>query len=276
MTRGFWFQAPGPFSMTGLKVPDESGHGMQNVAVYNLGAAPPSFPTTVQTDPVFTDFGSSSANQVPCVISFDTGDFVGLLGACGDATTMRNSYATPAGPFATSIFGQATTLTRMGTQNNIVATGGFNDYWQEAAGSIARTEVAISAACGIQYGDASAANAGATAPSMACTMLPFLGGTVEWTIENPDAGATGVLNFGIGRANVVTPIGTWLTGAFIVGIPVNGGAPMAAGQFTVQLAVPNDPALNGVRGLTTQNVNLVPGSTNGVSGSQGVELIFAN
>ena len=44
LTRGYWFQAPVDFVISGLRVPDETGHGLQNVEVvrFNTGQPPTS------------------------------------------------------------------------------------------------------------------------------------------------------------------------------------------------------------------------------------------
>lgn len=48
---------------------------------------------------------ATSAVPIPCAASFDTGEFIGVIAACGDATTMRTSYAMPVGPYAPSVLG---------------------------------------------------------------------------------------------------------------------------------------------------------------------------
>ena len=44
MTRGYWFEAPADFVITGLRVPDESGNGTQNVEVVRFADLPPMHP----------------------------------------------------------------------------------------------------------------------------------------------------------------------------------------------------------------------------------------
>src|SRR5690606_1841745 len=219
-------------SVVGLRVPDESGHGLQNVAVYRLAGPAPSYPATATSDPLFTSFGQPSTATIPCVVSFDAGDYVGVLGACGDATTMRNSYATPSGPYTSSIFGQPTTLTRFLTQTNLVTATGTGAYSQEVNGALARVEMMVSAAVGIEYGTATPANPGTPAPRLRTTRLPLLGRTAELTVDQPDPGAIGQVVVGIGRASIPTPFGTWLVANPLASAPLNGGAPMQAGSYT--------------------------------------------
>ncbi len=142
LTRGFYFQAPVGFSIVGLRVPDESNHGLQNVAVYKLAAQPPAYPTTASGGLQFYSGGVASSVVIPANVAFNQGDWVGILGACGDSTTMRNSYG--AGNFSSSVLGQPVTISRFITQTNIVANQGVAAYSSEGAGSIGRVEVWIS------------------------------------------------------------------------------------------------------------------------------------
>ena len=143
LTRGFWFQAPVPFTIVGLQVPDESNHGKQNVAVYKLASAPPAYPASTTGGLLFDKGGEPSGTTIKCSITFSKGDHVGIIGACGDATTMRSSYATPSGPFATSVLGQATTITRLLTQTNLVAQQGKGPVSNESGGPLGRVNVYV-------------------------------------------------------------------------------------------------------------------------------------
>ncbi len=141
LTRGLWFQTPVGFTITGLRVPDESNHGLQNVAVYQLAGQPPAYPATAQGGIRFYQGGVASSLVIPANISFNPNDWVGVLGACGDSTTMRNSYALPTGPFQSSILGQPVTLTRFITQTNIVTNQGVAAYSESPTGQIGRVEI---------------------------------------------------------------------------------------------------------------------------------------
>jgi hypothetical protein len=146
-TRGFYFTTPVPIIIRGLRVPDESGNGTQNVEVKRMSAAPPAFPATTTGGEVFYANNVPSYQIIPCNLPFQAGDVVGILGACG-TTTMRNSYATPAGPFVGSIAGNPVTLTRMGTQTNL-NTSSAQPYFDNAVGQIARVEVYYELATGM-------------------------------------------------------------------------------------------------------------------------------
>lgn len=274
-TRGLWFQSPTKFSIISLSVPDETNHGLQNVAVYRMASAPPAFSASASGGLEFFSAGQPSGTPIPCVVSFDAGEFVGVLGACGDATTMRSSYATPAGPYASSVLGVATTLTRFLTQTNIVNTGGNGAYSTEVAGALARVFMGVTSCVGIPYGTGTASGAGPAAPIMKCTTLPFVGQTATLVVDQRDSNALGFVAAGFGRANVPTPFGTVLVNNPTFTVPLNGGAPMGPGTYTYTLAVPNNPALAGVGPINWQNVNLIP-ATGAFSMSNANEWILAN
>jgi hypothetical protein len=154
LTRGYWFQAPVPFVITGLQVPNEAGQPFQVVEVINLGAAPPAFPGTVVGTQLFYDNTTAGGSLIPCAIPIAAGDFIGVLGACtatvGGATSY-NSYAATSGPFTSSILGNPVTLTRFGTQSGIGANGGNQPCWQEAAFQISRVEMYVAPASGFAF-----------------------------------------------------------------------------------------------------------------------------
>jgi len=237
-TRGMWFQAPARFSIVGLRVPDESGFGLQNVAVYRMANAPPTFSASATGGLEFLSLAIPSNENIPCAVSFDTGDYVGVLGACGDNTTMRNSYGS--GPFVSSVLGLPVSLTRFMTQTNLVSANGLGPYSGIASGSIARVEMAVSACVGLPYGDGSPSSQ-AAAPTLKTTALPFLGQTAELTIENFDSNALGVIGVGLGRLNQPTPIGTLLINNFAGSAILNGGAPMNPGSYTFSFRSPPTP-----------------------------------
>lgn len=157
-TRGFWFQAPAaPFTITGLRVPNEALQAFQVVEVIDLGAAaPPAYPGTIVGTQLFYDNSTPAGTIIPCTITVAPGAFIGILGACTPtvgSTTSYNSYGTPAGPFVSNVFGNPVTLTRFGTQFGIGA-GGNQPCWQEAAFQISRIEVFVTPAAGYAYNNA--------------------------------------------------------------------------------------------------------------------------
>ncbi len=139
LTRGFWFESPVDFTISGLRVPDEIGFGLQNVEVIRLPGAPPDFPATTEGVSVFRSIGQPSANILAANIPVATGDFIGILGATGDASVMHNSYG-PDGPFISDIMGQPVTLTRFGMQFNL-ATTPATQMWSEEPFNVGRIEM---------------------------------------------------------------------------------------------------------------------------------------
>ena len=140
MTRGFWFTAPVDFTIVGLRVPDESRHGLQNVEVVRMdgNVPPPAYPlnTTAFTSLV-RHVGEPSANIIAVNIPVATGEVIGVLGACGDANMLYNSYGD--GPFMSEVLGQPVELTRFITQFNIASAPAPSV--SSATGSIGRVEV---------------------------------------------------------------------------------------------------------------------------------------
>jgi len=118
LTRGYWFVAPRDFLITGLRVPDETGAGVQNVEVVRVNGGVPTFPnTTGDIESLFRAVDVDGPSIIPAGIPIREGDVVGILGAAG-TTTMHNSYA-PAGPFQLEIGGFTTTARRLGMQFNL-------------------------------------------------------------------------------------------------------------------------------------------------------------
>lgn len=137
--RGYWFTAPVNFTITGLRVPDESQQGIQSVEVvrFDGGTPPPAFPGTTNA---FVSLArlidQPSANILAVNIPIAAGDTIGVYGSCNG----RGSYGTPSGPFGSNVFGNPTTLTRSGMQFPINSAP-MHDIWQEAAFQVSRVEV---------------------------------------------------------------------------------------------------------------------------------------
>ncbi|MGK0156206.1 MAG: PKD repeat protein [Neolewinella sp.] len=273
LTRGLWFQAPTRFSIIAAQVPDESGHGLQNVAIYRLAAAPPLYSASATGGLEFFSTGTASGVDIPCAVSFDTNEFIGVLGACGDGSTMRSSYANVTGGQPATVLGQPTTITRFLTQTNIVATGGTGAYSTEVGGALGRVLLTVSPCVGLAYGNGSPSSV-AAAPILRTTDLPFVGQTAKLTIENFDSNVLGILAVGIGRVNVTTPLGDMLINNIAGSVAINGGALMQPGAYDFSFAIPNDPALQGFGPVNWQAACYVSG-TNEFALSNGNEWWLA-
>ncbi len=247
-TRGFFFQAPVAFTILGLQVPDEKKFGKQNVAVYKLTGKPPAYPSTASGGLIFFKAGIPSAAIIPTNLTFKAGDWVGILGACGDATIMHNSYGS--GPFQSNILGKPVTLTRFITQNNIVATSGKNPY-SASGGSIGRVKVFVKGQPG-------------PIPALTTSAYPVLGKTASLkftaNIPNPQAN---VVALGVGRASLALPFGT-----ILIKFPVLGAFLVPGAGGNVNLPIPNNPVLTGAGPINFQGFTIVPA---GIATSNGTE-----
>ncbi|MCB9884915.1 MAG: PKD domain-containing protein [Planctomycetes bacterium] len=271
--RGYWFQSPTKFSITSLKVPDETMHGTQNVAVYRG--------TTISTAGVpngtqeleFLSLLQPSATPIPCAISFDAGDYVCVLGACGDASIMHNSYAN-GGP--STVLGQPITLARLYSQVNLNApspeTFTMIGSSVAAPSSIARVFTGVTSCAGVPYGDGTPSGAGPAAPKMRCTALPFIGQTAVLSVEQGDANVLGFLVTGLGRASVTSPYGTILVGNILATQILTPGI-VGPGTYTHSWNVPNNPALVGVD--VNHQYAQIDVNTFQVALSNGIEMQFA-
>ncbi|MFK7742955.1 MAG: S8 family serine peptidase [Planctomycetota bacterium] len=141
LTRGYWFTCPADITITSLMVPDETGHGLQNVEVlrFSGGTPPPTWSSTTNSfTSLYRNVGAASGTPIPVSLNVNAGDVIGILGACGNASIMHNSYG--AAPFATTIAGLPVTLTRMGMQSNLVTTNASN-IWSQNSSSIGRVQM---------------------------------------------------------------------------------------------------------------------------------------
>jgi hypothetical protein len=254
-TRGFYFQAPIAFTIVGLQVPDEAKNGTQNVAVYRRSVAPPYIPGSAG-GLVFFKTGEPSNIVIPCAISFKKDEFVCILGACGNASTLYNSYG--AGPFQSDVLGNPTTLYRLGMQSNFIVNNGTDPIWGTTSGSIGRVFVHVSSA--------SLVGSGSGAPG---TDIAFALRSVA------DAGRPYQMGSSFGDGPI--PIDTRNLGLSVdplLVLSVSGLAPGvfqgyagsldAQGEGKAKLAIPNIPTLKGIR-IYTAFVTLLPAAPSGVS-----------
>jgi len=141
--RGYWFNSPLTFTITGLRVPDAIT--TQNIAVvrFNTPTPPPVFATTTNDFTVlFLTQGNTNTGVIPVNLQISAGDYIGILGTRG--ANDENSYA--AGLFVTTIDGQSITLERMGMQFPL-ATIAPQDLWQEPGGNTSRVEITYEVGC---------------------------------------------------------------------------------------------------------------------------------
>ena len=160
-TRGFYCQVPVDCMVSGLRVPDETNNGTQNVCLYKHTSPPPTYSATVPLMPIFSKFGEPSANIIACAEHFKTGEYLIAIGACGGASGLKNSYSGTSGGFASNILGVATTLYRCGIQSNISTMTPPHPVWANT-GTICRVEVYVSPAGGANLAGSGTAKPGTT------------------------------------------------------------------------------------------------------------------
>ena len=112
--RGYWFQAPVGMTIHELRVPEDASTAPQHVQVvrFNNGP-PPNYPQST-TNFVTLAYQANVAGNgwIQVNIPVQAGQYIGVIGARGSGTTLYNSYG-PSNTYATTIFGQATTLHRL-------------------------------------------------------------------------------------------------------------------------------------------------------------------
>ena len=124
-TRGYWFTAPVDFRITAVSVPGRAGAG-STLEVLRFSSAIPAYSGSTNA---FTSLGFwSDVASASADIAVHAGDIIGVLGySGGDGFTPYGNAE-----YATSIFGNAITLQRLGFQ----ALGAAHDVWREPGGSI--------------------------------------------------------------------------------------------------------------------------------------------
>ena len=262
-TRGYFFQAPVAFAVTGLQVPDLQKLGYQNVALYRLQAAPPAYSKTLNVKPLFFKKWAKSGSFLPVIppVFFNKGDFFAVLGAASsnNSTTMSNDYG-PAKP-QVSVGGKSVTLFRCGMQYSIAASSGpgangIGPMWSEVAGSITRVMAKI-LVFKIPF------------PRLDTKAKPVLGTTAKLQLTaNVPSTTVGVVIMGIGRTKIPTPLGTLL-----VGSPILLGTTVPTGSGTVSFPIPKNPTLAG--GMVNFQGFAVALPSN-FGASNGVEWILGN
>ncbi len=254
LTRGLLFQAPGDFRIVAVQVPDESAFGTQHFAVYNMATQPPMYssatapitPSDYQTGP--------AANLIPTNVLCKQGEWIGVLGACGDTTTMRNSYGA-SGPFASNIAGQAISITRFITQTNIASNSGVAAL-SESTGSIGRVDVYV-------------AGLGAD------TVAPAPGSTINYTLQAQlDGGFPYQLALALSSGAIpidsrvvqlaLDPLFLLSVQGLLPGLSGAVGQLDTTGQASASLAIPNIPQLTGVK-VHSAFITLNPSAPSGVA-----------
>jgi hypothetical protein len=134
--RGYWFQAPVSFMITGVRVPTDIGTTAQSIQIVRLTATPPAYAastTAYTTLGLWTNVNTTTV--IPCNILINANDIIAIFGVRGSST---NSYASTSGPYMSSVLGVPMTLTRILYQG---ASLPVVDISQESGAQLARVEI---------------------------------------------------------------------------------------------------------------------------------------
>ena len=249
LTRGFVFQAPTNFIITGIRVPDEKQLGQQVVAIYRFKAKPPAYSRSVQSTPAFfkKDIASQTVIRVSPPLIIRKGEWLGTLGACYSKTAptrMANSYG--ARSFKSTVLGFPITLERMLMQKSINGNQGVGGISTEANGSLARVYLYVAGQGRSEaYGTGSTATSAPTLRQNDNTSAS-INTLTSLRMLAPVQNQGGLLVLGLGRLKLPTPHGTLLIKPPFLG-PFFSGAPIRLGKtgFDFSFRMPNDKNLLG-------------------------------
>jgi hypothetical protein len=151
-SRGYWFEAPCDFKLTGVRAPADYSTNAQSIHLVKFNTIPPDF-TANTTDFVTLYYGSniSDTNFVGLDIDIIEGDIIGVItvrddGSGGSVT----SYTTATAPVASSILGNPVNLRRLIFQGNIITAPSTN--FSNVEGSyLGRAELRYEPADGYTY-----------------------------------------------------------------------------------------------------------------------------
>ena len=237
VSRGFYFRSPTTFTVTHLQVADEMNTGRQNVALYRLSAEPPQEPRTVPGTPVF--FASMTTyGLVPVLppVTYQTGEWVGVLGICGFPTE-RTYSNTGVASFASRVLNHPITLTHLAMRVNIANTQGVGPL---AVGTVGNGRVRMfvtGQGKAVTYGDSS----GQDWLAVADPRPPSINQMAEFQLNaGSESNLGGTILVSQTRASTVTPFGTLLVGpAFLLALPV----PPVFRSVPITFRLPNDTNL---------------------------------
>lgn len=251
--RGYWFTAPVDFTIVGLRVPTDASTAGQTIEVvrFDNQQDPPLWSTTTNAfTSLFRVVDDQTTNILTVNIPVSVGDKIGILGWRG--TT--NSYASGA-PHASTIAGQAVTLTRLGMQFNLNTTPA-QDLFQESGGSISRVEMYYDVSGDPEIDvqrPAATSIASGTTDSVGTTLT---GTTTSYTYTIENLGASNALNLtGTPLVAISSESNCTATVTTQPSTPVAAGngtttftidvTSIAAGPYSFTLSIANDDTTGG-------------------------------
>jgi hypothetical protein len=136
--RGYWFQAPVDFYITGATVPTDASTGLSTIAIVKFNSGPPPNWSATTNDFTVLEYWVEQADDTLFTChQVLAGEWIGVLGWRGTS----NSYA--GAPYTSSIAGNPVTFTRLGMQYNLNTTAP-QELFSEPSGSLSRTELLYS------------------------------------------------------------------------------------------------------------------------------------
>ncbi len=150
--RGYWFQAPCDFKLTGVRAPTDYSTNAQTIHLVKFNSIPPDFSATT-TDFVTLYYGRNiiDTNFVGLNIDVVEGDIIGVMTVRDNGSGVcLTSYSTATSPFASSILDNPVNLRRLIYQGNIISAPATN-FSNENVGTIGRAELRYEAADGYSY-----------------------------------------------------------------------------------------------------------------------------
>jgi hypothetical protein len=241
LTRGYLFQAPVDFFVTGVQVPDEANAGTQATAIYAESAKPPMFQANRPGKPVW--FGTGKSSEVLAVwppLRIAKGNWFCVVGATGSTSSVHSSYGANA-PWTSSVLGNKVILGRFITQTNIFRNKGVAPI-SSSTGPVSRVRVFV-------QGHGSATAYGPAKRGSILTSDPFppsIGKNAQFKVK-PGAGTNhgALLLLSLARLRPFLPTQYG---------PLHAGLPLFALLFTpvvpaigidIQVQLPNNPSLVG-------------------------------
>ena len=259
--RGWWGKIPKNFILTGVRVPNEASNAMQTVAVYELPAAPPQFPTAytpkaAEVRMFVKDAKAGTILKPARPLAFTKDKYLLVLGVThGAAQSVTSSYSA-GGAYQTNILGASMTIQRALSQTVLRGTtNGITGIAGNGAFNHGRVELHV----------LGQANFNPIVPVQTTSKRPVVGQTAELsTTSNIKGAQAGVTFLAASRLpKVATPFGNLLfnPGTAVLTIP----GPGAGGK--IPLPLPNSSNLVSVK-VVWQTfffdfTNKVYGSTNG-------------
>ena len=228
-------------------------------AIYITSTPPPAWPQT-RTGGLWHYAGFFLASKITsCDVPVKKGQWVGVVGACGDSTIVHNSYAAAAGPFQSHVDGLATTLCGFGTQTNVMAAQGQGAYYADDAGKVSRVELYVTVSPAKLSGPTTAAPGTAAKFSLSATSdtgLPYQLGSSLGSGPIP----LGSRQIGLGLDSLLV---LSVSGALPAVFQNYAGVFSSYGYAYPELHIPNNPSLIGLR-IHNAYVTLAPSATLGI------------